>query len=248
MERGRSRISLSPTGAGAHEDQSKIRVLVVDDHPMVRDIIALACRERPRLRVVGEAGDGIEALELARNLRPDVIVLDLGLPRLHGFDVIRLLREEGLPVRILVVSAREDGAAVFAASRLGADGYLDKTGSVTEVAAAVEAVAAGTRVFSGEHERGAHDVLREIARRSREAARLGSSLTPREGQVLELIARGLTTRQAASRLGVSDRTVETHVGNIYEKLDVRTRVQAVRRATAFRLIDLDGDQPVLSDA
>jgi DNA-binding NarL/FixJ family response regulator len=248
MVREESDISLSPREAGAAEDQSRIRVLVVDDHPMVRDIIALACRERPALRVVGEASDGLEALELARCLLPDVIVLDLGLPNLDGFQVIRLLRQDGLPIRILVVSARDDDAAVFESSRLGADGYLDKTGSVTEIAAAVEAVAAGTRVFSVQHEQGAHDTLREIARRSRETARLTSILTRREVEVLELIALGLTSRQTASRLGVSERTVETHVGNIYEKLDVRTRVQAMRRATAFRLVDLDGDRAVLNEA
>jgi NarL family two-component system response regulator LiaR len=248
MEKGRSDISLSPRGGGTAEDQSKIRVLVVDDHPMVRDIISLACRERPALQVVAEASDGLEALELSRRLLPDVIVLDLGLPRLDGFEVIRLLRQDGLSIRILVVSARDDDAAVFESSRLGADGYLDKTSSVSEIAAAVEAIAAGNRVFSVQHERGAHDALRVIARRSRETARLASILTRREVEVLELIALGLTTRQTASRLGVSDRTVETHVGNIYEKLDVRTRVQAMRRATAFRLVELDGDRVVLNEA
>jgi DNA-binding NarL/FixJ family response regulator len=248
MEKGRSDISLSPRGGGVAEGQGRIRVLVVDDHPMVRDIIALACRERPALKVVGEAGDGLEALELARSLLPDVIVLDLGLPHLDGFEVIRLLRQDGLPIRILVVSSRNDDATVFETSRLGADGYLDKTRSVTEIAAAVEEVAAGARVFGVQHERAAHDTLREIARRSRETARLASILTRREVEVLELIALGLTTRQTASRLGVSDRTIETHVGNIYEKLDVRTRVQAMRRATAFRLVDLDDDLAALSDA
>jgi NarL family two-component system response regulator LiaR len=248
MEKGRSDISLSPRGAGAAGDRDTIRVLVVDDHPMVRDIIALACRERPALQVVAEASDGLEALELSRRLLPDVLVLDLGLPHLDGFEVIRLLRQDQLAIRILVVSARDDDAAVFECSRLGADGYLDKTVSVTEIAEAVEAVAAGIRVFTVQHQRGAHDNLREIARRSRETARLASILTRREVEVLELIALGLTTRQTASRLGVSDRTVETHVGNIYEKLDVRTRVQAMRRATAFRLVDLHDDRPILSEA
>src|SRR6266566_5203178 len=110
--------------------QATIRVLVVDDHPMVRDIIILACKGRPALEVVGEAATGVEALQKCRELQPDVLVLDLGLPGMDGFDVIRRLRQEGSLVRILVVSGRDDRAAVFESLRHGADGFFEKAGSV----------------------------------------------------------------------------------------------------------------------
>lgn len=242
MKSAPGRPSRQPTRSDRREPWAKTRVLVVDDHPMVRDIITLACEQRPNLRVVGAAGNGLQALELCHSLAPDVLILDLGLPGLDGFEVIRLLREERNPVRILVVSGRDDPATVFETLRLGADGYQEKTRPVAEVVAAVEAVAAGNRVFGVDQAHGVLEALREIARRSREAARLASILTPREAQVLDLIANGLTARQMASRLGISERTIQSHIAHVYEKLDVRTRVQAVRRATAFRLIDLSSDR------
>lgn len=212
------------------------RVLIVDDHPMVRDIIRLACSDRSELEVIGEAGTGPEALDKCRTLSPDVLVLDLGLPGISGLDVIRQLRREESALRILVVSGRGDRSAIFESARVGADGYLEKTGSVQDIAAAVEAVASGTQVFSVDHQRIAHEVLGELARKSREAAFMVSSLTRRERQILQLIAQGLTSRQMASTLGVSQRTVETHVANLYDKLDVRTRVQAVHRGIELGLI------------
>jgi DNA-binding NarL/FixJ family response regulator len=130
---------------------------------------------------------------------------------------------------------------VFEALRQGADGYIEKSGSVEDIAAAVEAVASGTQVFSIDQQRAAQAHLGDLVRRSREAARVAATLTPRERQTLDLIADGLTTRQIANRVSISQRTVETHIRNLYEKLDVRTRVQAIRRAAALNLIRLGRD-------
>jgi DNA-binding NarL/FixJ family response regulator len=215
-----------------------IRVLLVDDHPVVRDMVRLACSHRPSLEVVGEAADGIAALAKCRRLQPDVLVLNLHMPELDGFEVMRRLREMGSKVRILVLTSSDDGSAVFEALRLGVDGYMLKTARVEEITAAIEAVANGTQVFSVETERAAIAKLGEHVKTAREGARTLESLTGREREVLALIMKGLSTRQVATRLGLSSRTVETHVGNIYQKLGVRTRVQALYRAARLGLLDL----------
>ena len=225
-------------------EAEQIRVVIVDDHPMVREIVALACNERPSLQVVGHAGDGWEALEQCALLDPDVVVLDLGLPGLSGFDVLVRLREQFASIRVLVVSGRDDPAAVFESVRLGADGYLEKTGSVDEIAAAVEAVGQGTKVFSVDHRRSVHVELGDLIRRSREAASLAARLTPREREILDLLAWGLSTRLMASRLGVSERTAEAHTRSLYRKLGVRSRVQAVHRAAEMNLVKLVGSGQV----
>jgi RNA polymerase sigma factor (sigma-70 family) len=233
-------LDVMPTG-----DQQGVRVLVVDDHPMVRTMVRLACDERNGLAVVGEAGNGNEALELAASLRPDVIVLDLILPGMSGLEVVGRLALEDSTARILVLTATDEKTAVFEALRLGVSGYVEKTASVDEIADAIEAVARGELVFSKELERQAQVQLGEFAKRARETARALARLTPRERQVLAVLAEGLSTRQIAKRLGLSARTVESHIGNIYEKLDVRTRVQALYRAAGLGLVDLitkPGDQ------
>ena len=215
-----------------------IRVLVVDDHPMVRQVIALACEERRSLHVVGEAADGWDALEQCSVLQPDVVVLDLGLPGLTGFEVLTSLRQQSPLPRVLVVSGRDDPAAVFESVRLGADGYLEKSGSVNEIAAAVEAVGQGTKVFSVDHQRAVRVQLGDLVRRSREAASLVARLTRRQREVLELLARGLSTRLVASRLGVSERTAEAHTRSLYRKLGVKGRLQAIHLAAQMNLVSL----------
>jgi RNA polymerase sigma factor (sigma-70 family) len=226
-------------------DDQRVRVLVVDDHPIVRAMVRVACDGRDRLAVVGEAGDGAEALRQAADLQPDVIVLDLILPGMQGLEVAQALIADESAARILVLTATDDKSAVFEALRLGVSGYVEKTASVEEIADAIEAVARGELVFSKELERRAQVQLGEFARKARETARALARLTPRERQVLALLAEGLSTRQIAKRLGLSDRTVESHIGNVYQKLDVRTRVQALYRAAGLGLVDLitkPGDQ------
>jgi DNA-binding NarL/FixJ family response regulator len=215
-----------------------VRVLIVDDHPIVRTMIRLACQDREGLTVVGEAADGNAAIALATSLRPDVIVLDLVLPGATGLEVAGRLALDDSTSRILVLTATDDKTAVFEALRLGVNGYLEKTASIEMIADAVEAVARGELVFSKELERRAQVQLGEFAKRARETARALSRLTPREREVLALLAEGLSTRQIATRLKLSARTVESHIGNVYAKLDVQTRVQALYRAAGLGLVDL----------
>lgn len=218
---------------------SVTRVMIVDDHPMVRDMIRIGCEDKAAIQVIGEFGGGQDALEACRIDDPDVMVLDLILPGMDGFEVIRRLRLQGSRARILILTNRDDQDAIFESFRRGAEGFLEKTAPLDEIIRAIEAIGEGRQVFRKEHERMAHGRLAEMARRARKAAKAASVLTRRERQVLELIAEGLTTRQMASLLQLSERTVETHIANLYDKLDVKTRVQAVHRAAGLGLVDLD---------
>jgi two-component system nitrate/nitrite response regulator NarL len=225
-----------PTSAADHT-----RIVVVEDHPVIRGVIRLACDQAPALEIVAEVETGEAAVEALRREHPDVLLLDLALPgELQGLDVARAAREERLATRILVLSARSDDAAVFESVRAGADGFLNKTEGVRTIADALERVARGETVFSPAQRRAAVSELGRLARRSREEAGAKAVLTPRELEILEYLALGLTVKQVATRLGLSPRTVDTHIAKLYRKLGVKNRVQAISRASALRLIDIDG--------
>ncbi|HEU4526942.1 MAG TPA: response regulator transcription factor [Actinomycetota bacterium] len=216
-----------------------VRVFVVEDHPVLRGVVRLACEHADGLTLAGEAATGEDAVEACRTIRPDVVVLDLSLPgKVQGLDVARTLRAEGTADKILVLTGRTDDQAVFETIRVGADGYLEKTAGVRFIADALRRVAAGERVFTPEQERIAVSMLGEMARRARESSDVRAVLTQRELQILDLLSRGVTVKQVASRLGLSPRTVETHISKLYRKLGVRNRVQAVSKATAIGLVEL----------
>lgn len=221
------------------ETTTSFRVLVVEDHAVIRGVIRLACEHAYGLEVIGEVETGEEALERCRADRPDVIVLDLALPGLlQGLDVARALRAEDNPVRILILTGSSDDQTLFESIRIGIEGYLEKTVGVRFIADALRRVARGERVFSRDQERAMLAQLGRLARQTREASGAQSNLTEREIEILEYVAVGLTVKQVASRLGLSPRTVETHLAKLYRKLGVRNRVQALSRAVSLRLIDL----------
>jgi two-component system nitrate/nitrite response regulator NarL len=231
---------VTPSAHASRTGPTRARVLVVEDHEVIRGVIRLACEHAPRLELVAETADGRTALEICRRERPDVVLLDLGLPgEVQGVDVARTLRREGLPIRILVLSARSDDAAVFEIVRAGADGFLDKSEGVRGIADALERVARGEAVFSRAQERAAVSELGRLARRSRQVAGARATLTERELEILEYLAVGLTVKQVATRLALSPRTIDTHTSKAYRKLGVRNRVQAISRATSLGLIDAD---------
>jgi DNA-binding NarL/FixJ family response regulator len=218
---------------------SDVRVLVVEDHPVLRGVVRLACEHTAGLALAGEVGTGEEAVEACRELRPDVVVLDLSLPgSLQGLDVARAVRAEGTAGRLLVLTGRSDEAAVFDAIKAGADGFLEKTAGVRFIADALLRIGAGERVFTPDQERIAVTELGRLARQARESSGVRASLTDRELEILEHVSRGLTVKQVASRLGLSPRTVETHIAKLYRKLGVRNRVQAVSKAAALGLVEL----------
>jgi DNA-binding NarL/FixJ family response regulator len=154
-------------------------------------------------------------------------------------QVVRSLREDGYVGGVLAISDRSDGATVLQALRWGADGYLTKADGLREVGPALLRVARGQRVVDPSLEQAAVRELGRFARQVRQGNDAAGTVTPRERQILQLLAEGLTMRQVARRLEISPRTVETHVAKLYRKLDVRTRVQAIARAASIGLIDLE---------
>ena len=203
------------------------RVLVVDDHPLYREGLVTALSMLDGVDVVGEAGDGAQAVELAARLTPDVVVMDLNLPRLGGIEATRRITAELPGTAVLVLTMLEGDDALFAAMRAGARGYLLKGADRQEIARALETVANGEVVFSATL---ASRVLAWFARGGGNSALPFPELTEREREILDLVARGLTNAAIARRLVVSDKTVRNHVSNVFGKLHVADRAEAVARA------------------
>ncbi|MBC7225614.1 MAG: response regulator transcription factor [Thermoflexales bacterium] len=198
-----------------------IRVLVVDDHPVVRAGLQLALGARGDLRVVGEAADGEEALRLAEALRPDVVLLDCRLPGMNGIAVAQALREQCPAVRVVALSAYEDEGLVLRMLEAGAVGYVLKDEPLEGILAAVRAAARGKAYFSPE-------VVAKVTAWAQ--GRRPGGLTEREWEVLRWMAEGKSNREIARALFVSEHTVEKHVGRILEKLGMKSRVEVVRWA------------------
>ena len=199
-----------------------IRVLLVDDHPVVRDGLRGMLADADDIEVVGEAGDGAEAVEVAAVAEPDVVLLDLRMPRVDGVTAIGRLAERGLPCRVLVLTTYDTDQDVVPAIEAGATGYLLKDTPREALCQAIRSAARGEAVLSP-------SVAGRLMGRVREPA--AEPLSSRELEVLALIARGCTNRDAAGRLFISEATVKTHLLHIYAKLGVNDRAAAV--ATAF---------------
>ena len=204
------------------------RVLVVDDHPLYREGLLTALAAAPGVDVVGEAGDGAEAVELVALLRPDVVLMDLHMPGMTGVEATRVVGERHPDVAVLVLTMLDGDDAVFAAMRAGARGYLLKGAGRDEITSAIASVARGEVVFSAGI---ASRVLSFFSGPpARTTAQPFTELTEREREVLDLVARGLTNPAIARRLVLSEKTVRNHVSNVFTKLQVSGRAEAVARA------------------
>lgn len=213
-----------------------VRAVVVAAHPTVRRVVEIACHEGGVL-VVDASGTAAEATAACRSHGPELLVLDLDLPDADGFRVLDDLGDLR-PPSILVLAERADGDQVLRALRMGARGYLTKAGGLRDLGTAIRRVISGERVMTPKLEKDAIGALGRMARHAREGADLAASLTTRQQQVLEFLSQGKTVNQIASRLGISPRTVETHVATLYRRLGVNTRVQAVSQAARLGLVDL----------
>jgi DNA-binding NarL/FixJ family response regulator len=210
--------------------------MVVDDHPMWRDGVRADLERDGTAVVVAEAGDGAEAVERARAVGPEVVVMDLNLPVVSGVEATRRIAEEVPGVRILVLSASGEERDVLEAVKAGASGYLLKSATAAEVADAVRRTAAGEPVFTPSLAALVLGEFRRLADRGPE----DPALTAREQEVLRLVAKGYTYREIAERLFISVRTAQNHVQNILTKLQLRRRYDLMRYAIE-RGLDRDGD-------
>ncbi|MCC4594627.1 response regulator transcription factor [Xanthomonas campestris pv. phormiicola] len=203
-----------------------IRILVVDDHPLLREGMAAVLAAQPDLHLVGEAADGLQALQAYRTLRPDLVLLDLQLPGLGGIEVILALRKEFPQARIVVVTASRGDVQAVRALEAGASGYLLKSGLRRELVDTVRAVHQGRRQVQAEVAAGIAEHL------------LGDSLSAREIQVLQSVAAGNSNKAIAALLSIAEETVKAHMKNILCKLGARDRTHAVAIAVKRGIIEL----------
>ena len=204
-----------------------VRVLIADDHPVFRDGLASLLGTQPDVTVVATAGDGAEAVALAAEHRPDVVVMDLQMPVMNGIDATRRLTETQPEVRVLVFTMGEEDGTVLAAMRAGARGYLVKGASQDEVARAISTVQAGGLVFGASLALRIADLLSGTAAPDRSAF---PQLTEREVEILDLIAAGRNNAQIASALYLAPKTVRNNVSNILAKLQATDRAEAIIKA------------------
>jgi len=213
--------------AGGTAEKARIRVLVADDHPVVRAGLAAVISQQPELELVGEAEDGLQAVTGVREHQPDVVLMDLRMPRMDGVAAIRAIKAEFPDVQALAVTTYEGDVDIHRALEAGARGYLLKDMLLTDVLDAIRAVHNGERVIP-----------------PTVAARLAEftprvELTEREIEVLQLVARGLSNRDIAGAIGRSDETVKLHLKNIFVKLGVADRTEAVTLAISRGILHFE---------
>jgi len=207
--------------------EPKIRVLAADDQRVVREGLAMLLGLLPDVEVVGTAADGEEVLALAAELRPDVILMDLRMPRMDGVEATRRLRERDPAVKVVVLSTYADDRSVLDALRAGALGYLTKDAGAAEIQQALHRVAGGQAALDPAVQRHLVKAIADGPRSEPAPAQLPDGLTPREAEVLTLIAAGLSNAEIAERLVVSEATVKSHVNHMLAKIGARDRAQAV---------------------
>jgi two-component system, NarL family, response regulator LiaR len=213
--------------------ETPIRVLIADDHPVVRQGLRTYLELQPDIVIAGEAGGGFEAAAQAERLRPDVVLLDMVMPEGDGIEALRRIRAGRGAPRVVVLTSFPADDRVLDAMRAGAAGYLLKDAQPAELLAAIRSAHAGGAPL---HPDAAARVVGELRRPAATAV----ELTARERDVLTLLARGMPNKAIAQRLSLSEKTVKAHVSAILRKLDVTDRTQAALRAVRERLVDVDG--------
>lgn len=209
------------------------RVLIADDHAITRQGIRLLAESVDGVEVVGEAQTGAEAVRLREQLAPNIVFMDLNMPEMDGVEAIRRIKSEAPDTKVLVLSVDEEEGSIFSAIRAGASGYLSKGSRLEDLRV----------VFDGLGDEGvymtpsiARKLVRTLSKRPEGFEVPAGELTPRERQALELLGEGLSARRIAGRLGIREGTVNTHIGNVYRKLGVKNRVDAVREAMRLHFI------------
>lgn len=223
------------------EPSEEIQVILADDHALLRQGTAELLNREPDIRVVGEAENGQQAVDLARKLRPDVVVMDVRMPILSGIEATKMIRESLPQMHVLVLTAHEDDQYVFSLLQAGARGYLLKSSPVSELVRAIRGICRGESPLDPK-------IARKLVTRLSRSPHLGpdeadgaliESLTPRELEVLKLLAQGMSNRAIAEALVISERTVQTHLSSVFDKLGVASRVEAVLYAIRKGWLTLD---------
>ena len=214
-----------------------IRVLVVDDQELFRRGLVMLLAVEPGVEVVGEAGDGVAGTQLAATVAPDVVLLDVRMPKRSGIDACRAIKEAVPSAKIIMLTASEEEADLYEAVKSGASGYLVKDSSIDEVAQAVRVVADGQSLISPSIAVKLIDEFKQMSRPQPDSVP-GLRLTERELEVLRLVAKGLNNREVAKQLFISENTVKNHVRNILEKLQLHSRMEAVMYAVREKLLDI----------
>jgi two-component system NarL family response regulator len=214
-----------------------IRILLVDDHQMMRDGLRAILDLEDALDVVGEAGNGYEALELAETLRPDVVVMDIGMKDLNGIEATRQIRAQSPQAKVIALSTYSDESYVLGMFEAGATGYVLKDAAVEEMRRAIRAVAAGQHFLSPEI--AGSVVASHLRGSSQDHAAAASTLAPRERQILQLLAEGHTSSEIARRLHIATTTVDSHRRNIMKKLDLHSVAELTKYAIREGLTSLE---------
>ena len=214
-----------------------IRVLLADPHALFRRGVRLVLEDEVDIEVVGEAGDGLDAVERITELTPDLVLMDVGMPGVSGIEATRRVRAAVPSVKVAILTVSERDEDLFAAVRAGATGYLLKEVSIDELPEAVRAVARGHSLISPSMASRLLTEFNVLSRRVEEQHGNVPRLSDRELEVLRLVARGLSTRDIATELVIAENTVKNHVRNILEKLQVRSRMEAAMYAVREKLVD-----------
>ncbi|MDR7482303.1 MAG: response regulator transcription factor [Armatimonadota bacterium] len=216
----------------------RIRVLLADDHPVLRAGLRALLEHEPDMAVVGEASTGREAVAMAAQVRPDVVVMDIGMPEMDGLEATRQIRDLGVNTHVLILTVHAQERYLFPVLKAGAAGYVNKTAADVELIAAIRTVAAGGAYL---HPTATRALLEDFVARVQVGEEQDGydRLSEREREVLKLVAAGYTAREIAKRLYLSPKSVETYRARILEKLELRTRAELVRYALRRGLLGAD---------
>ncbi|WP_457206943.1 response regulator [Nocardioides sp. P5_C9_2] len=225
------------TGVPGTNPHEPIRVLVVDDQELFRRGLTMLLAQDTDIEVVGEADDGIVGTELATTLAPDVVLLDVRMPRRSGVDACRAIKEAVPSAKIIMLTVSDEEGDLYETVKNGASGYLLKDSSIEEVAQAIRVVNEGQSLISPSMAVKLIDEFKQMSKPDKQQS-TALKLTDRELEVLRLVARGLNNREVAKELFISENTVKNHVRNILEKLQLHSRMEAVMYAMKEKLLDL----------